>query len=122
MNEVLADSTLSLSAPRPYFGDPGDCEAVKAALVGPQPETADSSFALTCSGQAALAAALAATCVRPGLRFVAESWTYPKFVQLLSVLGASVTSVEMDDNGIVPDALDRLCAQGGLDALYTMPT
>jgi DNA-binding transcriptional MocR family regulator len=28
----------------------------------------------------------------------------------------------MDGHGIVPDSLERVCAQGGLDALYTMPT
>lgn len=122
MTEVLTDSALNLSAPRPYFGDPSDVESVRAALVGPQVGLEGSRIALTCSGQAALAAAIATICVRPGLRFVAESWTYSKFISALPLFGASAVSVRMDGYGIVPDSLERVCAQGGLDALYTMPT
>ena len=122
MRDVLADPALNLSAPRPYFGHPTDVESVRTALVGPQTGIPGTRCALTCSGQAALAAALATVCVRPGLRFVAESWTFPKFIRALSFFGASATPVQMDDYGIVPDSLERVCAQGRLDALYTMPT
>lgn len=122
MMDVLGDSRVDLSAPLPRFGDPSDVEAVRGALVGPRMGVADSRCALTCSGQAALAAALAVICVRPGLRFVAESWTYPKFIRGLSLFGASAVPVQMDDYGIVPDDLERVCAQSGLAALYTMPT
>ena len=122
MIEALTDSTLNLSAPRPYFGSPGDVESLRAALVGPRVGKEESCVALTCSGQAALAAALAAVCVRPGLRVVAEPWTFPKFIRALSLFGASAIPVGMDDYGIVPDSLEKVCAQGRLDALYTMPT
>ncbi len=122
MTEVLVDPTLNLSAPRPSFGSPGDVEWVAAALLGPQSGAESSRVALTSSGQGALAAALAAVCVRPGLRFVAEEWTYPKFVSALSLFGASAVPVQMDDYGIVPDSLERVCAHSRLDALYTMPT
>jgi DNA-binding transcriptional MocR family regulator len=122
MIDVLADSALNLSAPRPYFGDPHDVESVGAALVGSRSGIEDSCFALTCSGQAALAAALAAIRVRPGLRLAAESWTFPKFIRALSLFGASAVPIQMDDYGMVPGSLESLCAQGGLDALYTMPT
>ena len=104
------------------MGDPEDVESVRAALVGPQWASEGSRTALTSSGQGALAAALAAICVRPGLRFVAEAWTYPKFIRALPLFGASAVPVQMDDCGIMPDSLERVCAQGGLVALYTMPT
>jgi DNA-binding transcriptional MocR family regulator len=120
MIDVLTGSTPNPSAPR--LGEPNDLESVRTALVGPRLAMEESRFAVTCSGQAALAAALAAICVRPGLRFVAESWTYPKFIRALSLVGASAVPVQMDDCGIVPDSLERVCAQGGLAALYTMPT
>jgi len=122
MADVLSDSTLDLSASRPYFGDPKDVEAVRATLVGQQLGAESSCCALTCSGQAALAAALAAICVRPGLRIAADSWTYPKFIRALSLFGAIAVPVRMDDHGIEPDSLERVCVQSGLDALYTMPT
>jgi DNA-binding transcriptional MocR family regulator len=121
MIAVLTDRTLDLSAPRPTFGDRNDVESVRAAL-GPQLGSTGSCCALTSSGQAALAAALAAVCVRPGLRFAVESWTYPKFVRALALFGASAVPVQMDDYGIVPDSLEKVCVQGRLDALYTMPT
>ena len=122
MSAVLADPTLDLSAPRPYFGHPPDVESVQSALMGPQSEIEGSRCALTSSGEAALIAALATVCIRPGMRFVAESWTFPKFIRALPLFGASAIPVQMDDHGIVPDSLERVCAQGRLDALYTMPT
>ena len=122
MSAVLADPTLDLSAPRPYFGHPPDVESVRAALMGSQSEIEGSRCALTSSGEAALIAALATVCVRPGMRFVAESWTFPKFIRALPLFGASAIPVQMDDHGIVPDSLERVCAQGKLNALYTMPT
>jgi len=56
------------------------------------------------------------------LRIAADPWTYPKFIRALSLFGAIAVPVQMDDHGIVPDSLERVCAQSGLDALYTMPT
>jgi DNA-binding transcriptional MocR family regulator len=120
MRDVLTDPKRDLSAARPYSNNPSD--SLRAALLGPQSGTERSRFVLTSSGQAALAAALAAVCVRPGLRFVAESWTYPKFVGALPLFGASAAPVQMDDHGIVPESLERVCRQSRLDALYTMPT
>src|SRR6185437_5639404 len=52
----------------------------------------------------------------------AESWTYPKFVSALSLFAASAVPVQMDDHGIVPESLERVCAHSRVDALYTMPT
>jgi DNA-binding transcriptional MocR family regulator len=121
MDRVLTDPALDLAAPRPYFGDPSDVESIQAAIIGSEAICEESALALVCSGQAALSAAIAAICVRPGMRFAAEPWNFPQFIGALPRFGASAVSVEMDESGMLPDALERVCQSQKLDAIYTMP-
>jgi DNA-binding transcriptional MocR family regulator len=84
-------------------------------------EDNEACLALTCSGQAALSVALAAICVRPGLRFAAEPWTFSQFIRALPLFGASAVPLQMDERGILPDSFEQVCKQGKIDALYTIP-
>ncbi len=122
MTEVLNESNRDLSSPVPYFGNPNDVEAVKTSLIGCEPEQETPHLALVCSGQAALVAAMASVCTRPGLCFAAEPWTFPQFIGALPLFGASAVPVQMDEQGIVPDSLVKVCEQENVSALYTMPT
>lgn len=119
MAAVSSDVSLDLAAPRPYFGDPRDVESIATGLF---PVTLDESrLAITCGGQAALAAAIAITSSRPGTRIATDPWTFPQFIHALPMYGATAVAVEMDDAGVIPEALIQACERGSIDSLYVMP-
>ena len=66
---------------------------------------------------------LAEQLVRSGARVLVEAPTYDRPLKILTRLGAEIVPLEMDDEGLVPDALDRALDTGSPPAfLYTIPT
>ncbi len=66
---------------------------------------------------------LAEQLVRPGARVLVEAPTYDRPLKILTRLGAEIVPVEMDDEGLVPDAVEEALDTGGKPAfLYTIPT
>ena len=51
-----------------------------------------------------------------------EPLSYPGIKAILAQHGLTTHSVEMDDDGIVPDSLDRICRDGRVRLLLTSPT
>jgi DNA-binding transcriptional MocR family regulator len=84
-----------------------------------QPAAAD---VVLCSGaqQAILAAILATT--EPGDFILTEALTYHAITAQAMMLDRRVVPVEMDDEGLMPDALARACRASRATALFTMPT
>jgi len=60
--------------------------------------------------------------VGPGELVLAESLTYPGFQGAARLLGLRVGPIEMDEQGIVPAALEAACAVDKPRLLYCMPT
>ena len=58
---------------------------------------------------------------RPG-RVLVEAPTYDRPLKILARLGAEVVPVELDDEGLDPDALERALGAGEASFLYTIPT
>jgi len=58
-----------------------------------------------------------------GKRVIVESPTYDRPLKILAARGVEVTLVEMDEEGLVPDALERALQSGEKPAfVYTIPT
>ena len=76
---------------------------------------------LTCGAQHAIAAALTAFC-DPGGDVLVEGLTWPGTRAVASLLRLNLRPLPMDEQGIVPEALDIACRAGGGRVLYTMPT
>jgi DNA-binding transcriptional MocR family regulator len=77
---------------------------------------------LVCPGaQSALAAILAATC-RPGDAVVADALTYPGLIGAARMAGLRLLACPADDEGMRPEALERLCAGQRPKAIYLVPT
>ncbi len=72
------------------------------------------------SGKEAIAACLSALAPRGG-RIGVEAMTYPFVLGAARQLGIELVPLPLDDEGVVPDSLDRKAAQG-LDGLYLQPT
>ncbi|HTO40707.1 MAG TPA: PLP-dependent aminotransferase family protein [Rhizomicrobium sp.] len=62
------------------------------------------------------------TLTRPGDTVLTEALTYPGFRAAADQLGLNIVGVEMDSQGIVPDALARACAVHKPKLAYLVPT
>jgi len=66
---------------------------------------------------------LAQHLVRQGSRVLVEAPTYDRPLKILARLGAEIVPLEMDDEGLVPDALESALGAGDAPAfIYTIPT
>ncbi len=74
-----------------------------------------------CGAQSAMAIAFAALC-RPGDTILCESATFSGARTLAAQQGYRLHGVEMDDEGVRPDVLDRAAAATGARVFYTLPT
>ncbi|WP_416052077.1 PLP-dependent aminotransferase family protein [Cupriavidus basilensis] len=84
----------------------------------------DAAGIMVCGGsQHALSVILASLVTRRDLVAV-ESLTYPGFKSAAKLLGIPLVGVPIDDDGIMPDALDAVCRKhaGRVRIVYTMPT
>ena len=66
---------------------------------------------------------LAERLVQPGSRVIVEAPTYDRPIKILRRLGAEMVGIPMDDDGLVPEALEEALASGPKPAfLYTIAT
>ncbi|KAJ2061062.1 hypothetical protein GGI17_003319 [Coemansia sp. S146] len=62
-----------------------------------------------------------------GDTLIVDEWTYPAIIETVGPMNIGLASVQMDDEGIVPAALDSLCLNWSADAprprvAYMIPT
>ena len=76
---------------------------------------------VTHGAQHALAGVLR-TIARPGDTLLAESLSYPGMLSLARSLRLQVIGLEMDDDGLLPDALDRAAQTFNTKLLFCAPT
>lgn len=77
---------------------------------------------LVCPGAQGALLALLGSLAPPGETILAEQLTYPGFRAVADYLRIRVRGVAMDDEGLVPEALEELCREGTPKALYINPT
>jgi DNA-binding transcriptional MocR family regulator len=83
---------------------------------------ADWRRTLCCAGaQHALTLALATLC-RPGDTVLCEAATFPGFKALADHVGYRLRGVAMDEQGLLPEALDRAAAETGAKVVFVLPT
>jgi DNA-binding transcriptional MocR family regulator len=62
------------------------------------------------------------TIARPGACIVVEPLTYPGLIALAERLDLRLAACPVDDQGFLPEALARLCAEQRPTAIYVVPT
>jgi DNA-binding transcriptional MocR family regulator len=72
-------------------------------------------------GQHGLLCAMMAL-LRAGDTVVTEQMTYPGLITAARMLGIRLIGLEMDDEGVLPSALDEVCRNHRISALYCTPT
>ncbi|MDH0142676.1 PLP-dependent aminotransferase family protein [Aquipseudomonas alcaligenes] len=60
--------------------------------------------------------------LRAGDTLVTEQLTYPGLISAARMLGIKLLGAAMDEEGLIPTALDELCRQHRISALYCTPT
>ncbi|WP_244534538.1 PLP-dependent aminotransferase family protein [Hyphomicrobium sp. CS1GBMeth3] len=123
LSDVRADAGLAayLTYQQPG-GTPTERQAAAAWLneqlaldVAPQ------RLLVTPGTQSALFALLLALAA-PGSTVLTERITYPGFKSAAAAVGVRLIGVEMDDEGIVPAALDKAARAGDANIVFLMPT
>ncbi|WP_431309714.1 PLP-dependent aminotransferase family protein [Bradyrhizobium iriomotense] len=60
--------------------------------------------------------------VGKGGRLLAERLSYGALRELAGIAGVELVGLDVDEEGILPDAFERACRKGGVRALYCNPT
>ena len=85
------------------------------------PDLAAERVVIAAGAQAAMLAIFTLICQR-GDVVCAEALSFPRFRSLASLLGLQVIAVEMDRDGLLPDAFEAVCRRAAPKALYCTPT
>ena len=99
-----------------------DERAAGAAWLRPTIERLDPERVLLCSGGQAALMAVLSTVASAGDLILAERIAYPGLRALASQLNLRLGGVEMDTEGIIPEALERACRERAPRMIYCNPT
>lgn len=83
------------------------------------PATGD-DLIVTAGSQHGLSTTLSAV-FKPGDRIATDALTYPGFKALAASMGVRLCPVAMDENGMIPEALEMACRQREVKGLYLLP-
>lgn len=105
-----------------FLGFPEDREAgakfvTRRLSVAPDPDR----VVLSHSTQAILTVLCGALVGTDGVLAV-EELTYPTMAKFAKQMGFNLVGVKLDEEGIVPDAFEKVCERHKPQALYTLPT
>jgi DNA-binding transcriptional MocR family regulator len=102
-------------------GTPGQ-RAAGAAWLAPMLGEIGPERIVVCPGAQSALTAVLTTIATPGARIVVEPLTYPGIIGLAVRLGLRLLACPVDDEGFLPEALSRLCAEDQPAAVYLVPT
>ncbi len=96
--------------------------AVGASWIARQGVTASEESVVVSSGAHSGVLACLSAITRPGDAIAVEMLTYPGIKAIAGMLGLALVPLPLDEEGLIPDALDDLCGTKRIAALYTVPT
>jgi len=102
-------------------GSPGQ-RAAGAAWLEPVLGEIGLERIVVCPGAQSALTAVLATISKPGARVIVEPLTYPGIIALAARLGLRLVACPVDDQGFLPEALAKLCAEQRPAAIYLVPT
>lgn len=118
---VMRMDEQSLFGYQDFFGTVVERE-VAATWVAQRYKTADKHNLLICPGTQGTLLALLGHLVSPGTCVVSEEFTYPGFKAVARKLGIPHIGLEMDHDGILPQAFEEACRHNKVSLLYCTPT
>ncbi|WP_264210194.1 PLP-dependent aminotransferase family protein [Leisingera thetidis] len=106
---------------QPHGGRPHERRIVAGYLAQRHETASPEHLFLTCGAQHGLAVAVLGL-LQPGDGVATGGLTYPGFKQVAALHRLSLAAVPGDAGGMDPGALERLCRDKQLKAVYLMPT
>lgn len=120
--EIAADGAVGdLLDYLPHQGRRDHRETVATWLSSQGIDASPDNLFVTSGAQHAISIALSIL-ARPGDTILAESLTYSGMTALAAQSGYRLHGVQMDGEGLIPEALDQAFAATGASVLYAMPT
>jgi DNA-binding transcriptional MocR family regulator len=122
LSQVLmrADNELLMTY---HLGGGSDADrAAGAVWLEPMFGRLNPARVVVCPGAQAALAALLLTLSEPGDVVITEPTTYPGTRAAAAQFGRKVVTVEVDEHGMVPDALEKACRLHPARLLYLNPT
>lgn len=117
----LARAEVLDAAIRPHGADGRGIEAQRDVACAFLEVPDDRGILFAGSGRQALGIAIA-TLVPPGGTLAVERWTYPIAIDLADRLGRRIVALDMDGNGVLPEAIAAAHRRRRFDAIYLQPT
>jgi DNA-binding transcriptional MocR family regulator len=102
-------------------GIPLHLDAVRTWLGYRGLTASDDELVISSGAHNGILACLTTLC-RSGGRVATESLVYPGLRAISRLLNFELVPVELDEEGMCPNALRAVLAAGGIDAVYTVPT
>jgi DNA-binding transcriptional MocR family regulator len=93
-----------------------------ASWLAPMFGKVDPEHVVVCPGAQAALAALMLALSAPGDIIATEPTSYPGLRAAAAQFGRQVLAIDVDEHGMVPDALERACRQHRIRLLYLNPT
>ena len=122
LHQIMAsDSRLDLLDYTPPEGHPLHRAMGVSWLARSAITVAEADVVVTAGAHAALIACLSAI-TQPGDRLFVEGLNYPTIKAIARHLGVALVPIEMDQGGMVPEALERAARAGEARLLYIVPT
>ncbi|MDL2410344.1 PLP-dependent aminotransferase family protein [Rhizobium calliandrae] len=117
------DSASAIRFPR-FTGTDRDRAAGAALLARRLGAPPSIDKIVMANGSQSIVGMLMGTLIGPGGMLLTEALTYPAIKPLASLFGIGLRPVEIDEEGLLPDELEKACSELGdrACALYCMPT
>jgi DNA-binding transcriptional MocR family regulator len=121
LTDLARRADPSLLAYPPEAGRPSHREAGALWIRRVGLEVAPERIVISTGSQHAVTAVFA-TLLKPGDLVLSESLTYPGMKAVAALLHLRTQALPIDEEGLLPDAFDAACRQGGAKVLYCIPT
>jgi DNA-binding transcriptional MocR family regulator len=122
LTDILTSSDVrTLAGSQPVTGTAAHRQAGAAWLDFIGVKAHPDELVLVPGSQGCLATVLMALC-QTGDTILTEALTWPGIITVAHIANVGVQPVEMDERGLLPEALDRACREGRPRLLYTMAT
>jgi DNA-binding transcriptional MocR family regulator len=120
--DLRADVGFGVYLAYQHVGGSAAERGIAAEWLKPLVPDLTSERLLIAPGTQATLASLIALLAKPGDAILTESLTYPGFKAAAAQAGVSLIGVDMDHEGILPDALERASRERKASLVYLMPT
>jgi len=122
LSEISSSGSLGvLMEYQPETGFPEHLEAGARWITRSGLKATADCIALTNGAQQGIMQSML-TVARPGDIILSDTLTYPGTIHLANQLGFQLQGVAMDEFGMIPDELDKVCRHTAARAVYLMPT